>query len=95
MSTTNDGGPAFPTSSTDARHFLPDGSRIEVECDGQRVGMSLRDYFAAHATTDDIEEHLSIACNMHPGGESRLFTREEAKFRYADAMLAAREGGSK
>ena len=72
----NDGGPAF------AQPLVCDAEG-NVYCSGERnanhSGMTLRDYFAAHATAEDIEEHL------------RLFTREVAKYRYADAMLAARE----
>ena len=43
-------------------------------------GMSLRDYIAAHATRDDARFWLDGA------------TLELAKYRYADAMLAARDG---
>ena len=63
-------------------------------------GMDLRDYFAARATEQDIKNH-----ERHDGGEisgtdsfgrewkrieTTYFTREEAKYRYADAMMEAR-----
>lgn len=46
-------------------------------------GMSLRDYFAAKATDLDIQEYLF---------DENDLSREEAKFKYADAMLKARAG---
>jgi hypothetical protein len=63
-------------------------------------GMSLRDYFAAKASEEDIKFWLpmgvlvevvketgngKIICHQ-PG----MFTREQARYRYADAMLKAR-----
>ena len=42
--------------------------------------MTLRDYFAAKATTEDIQDFL----------DRGILTREEAKFAYADRMLEAR-----
>jgi hypothetical protein len=44
-----------------------------------QTGMSLRDYFAAHATEEDIEQY------------TWRHTREDAKYMYADNMLKARE----
>jgi hypothetical protein len=84
MSTTpNDGGPAFPLRNG---FYEP--------------GMTLRDYFAAAATEIDIEERLPRTV----GEASELFkadgikrTRVWARYRHADAMLAARaktNGGS-
>lgn len=61
MTTKNTGGPAFPSDFS-----LPENQ-----------GMTLRDYFAAHAPlppeTMDMDEHCAL------------------RFRYADAMLRARE----
>lgn len=45
-------------------------------------GMTLRDYFAAHATEQDIAPYIN---------SSKLILRVEAKYRYADAMLKARQ----
>ena len=65
------------------------------------TGMTLRDYFAAKASEEDIEEHLNGPKAEHivkdSGGMHRIvhkntiYTREQAKYRYADAMLKARE----
>ena len=49
-------------------------------------GMTLRDWFAGQATESDVmhwRNAVGIGC-----------TRETAKYAYADAMLAARKGGS-
>jgi hypothetical protein len=50
------------------------------------TGMSLRDWFAANASDDDIERHHRIimqrtACRPAP---------EQCKYAYADAMIQAR-----
>jgi hypothetical protein len=71
MDPINDGGPAFPC--VDAKGFVSQG-------------MSLRDYFAAHASDEDIEQHHRIimqrtACRP---------TTEQCKYAYADAMIQAR-----
>lgn len=53
---------------------------------GPVQGMSLRDWFAGQATESDVmhwRNAVGIGC-----------TRETAKYAYADAMLAARKGGS-
>jgi len=71
MDQTNDGGPAF--SGTDAKGFVSEG-------------MSLRDYFASHASDSDVERWMEIySFNGTP------ITEEEAKYAYADAMLAERQ----
>ena len=75
------GGPAFPT-----------GTAFQ--------GMTLRDYFAAKATEEDInahregpmEEHIVSDVNgrRHITHRRTRYTREQARYRYADAMLKAR-----
>lgn len=78
--TQKDGGPAFPGET--AKLFVPmgDGS-IQTEM-VPTPGMSLRDYFAAHAFTG--------VCTT-PGGAAGDFDRVAAGcYRVADAMLAAR-----
>lgn len=55
-------------------------------------GMSIRDYFAAHANAKDIEEILS----EHAHYEMETFkyykiTPQQARFIHADRMLKARE----
>ena len=74
------GGPAFPTTQVDGGS---DGIGIK---DGiwHFPGMTLRDYFAAHANEKDIARHQT---DPRTG---RLVTREVAKYRYASAMLKAR-----
>jgi len=73
MSNKETGGPAFPTHAKFNEHgFLLEPSYS---------GMALRDYFAAHATEQDISAHWA---------QEYFFTREEAKYRYADEMLKAR-----
>ena len=60
--------------------------------------MTLRDWLAFNATEQDITNANEVV-KVLPGilAPSRRFfkyTREEARYRYADAMLAARKGGS-
>lgn len=62
--------------------------------------MILRDYFAASASDSDVQAWMhGEPCRQIkelPDGmrqevyAPRLFTREQAKYRYADAMLKAR-----
>jgi hypothetical protein len=64
--------------------------------------MTLRDYFAAKATEEDIAAHIWKGHKedfvMADGygmkkvvKREAMWSREEAKYRYADAMLRARE----
>lgn len=62
--------PAFPS----------DRACQSWQCRKPSEGMTLRDYFAAKATTEDIQDFL----------DRGILTREEAKFAYADRMLEAR-----
>lgn len=81
MSIPNDGGPAFPFDWVD---FQPTtGDQVVRE---HFPGMSLLDWFAARASEDDIKQHEQ---RMAPCGIP-TYTREEAKYRYARAMLKAR-----
>lgn len=83
----NDGGPAFP-SIRDMRHN-PDWDH--------ETGMSLRDYMAIHASTDDIRDQAEIirSAQIAAGGPGILPDNWVAKARYmhADAMLKVREQG--
>lgn len=81
MSTKQTGGPAFPVPG------LQDHEEFN--------GMSLRDYFATHASEADVAAQgevirlrmqKSIGCGVLPDG-----WRTEARYMHADAMLAARE----
>ena len=84
--TTETGGPAFP---------------CEQQTNWTSAGMSLRDYFAAKASEEDIKAHQDggvkeqVVDDMN-GWKSIVhcsvrYTREQAKYRYADAMLKARQ----
>ena len=57
--------------------------------------MTLRDYFASHASEEDIQEHTTKVWTdgneFGAGYFTPTNTREEAKYAYADAMLKARE----
>ena len=77
----NDGGPAFP---------VPDSHHANGQVQYGANGMTLRDWFASQALEDDISEHAGGWLVKSSKWE---FTREQAKYRYADAMLAARLEG--
>jgi hypothetical protein len=53
------------------------------------TGMSLRDYFAAKATEEDIFEVMQL--QDFSDGRTLLQIRTDCKFIYADTMLEARE----
>jgi hypothetical protein len=72
MSKINDGGPAFPSTI----QYFPDDKNANEE-----QGMTLRDWFATHATDADIAD-------IQHGTK---FTREQARYIHADRMLWARE----
>lgn len=98
MKWVDDGGPAFPMPRSPMQH----GAVLDSV-----PGMSLRDYFAAHAPSP-------IADGATPGGVSELtgvpmptsqsdapawgqfWLKAEAilRYRYADAMIAARKVGA-
>jgi hypothetical protein len=83
MSTTNDGGPAFPR-----QHAVASGVYLE----GQD-GMSLRDWFAGQALAGMIANKTWNAIGLRragiPEGESTRAAAVSA-YLYADAMLEAR-----
>lgn len=82
MSTIIDGGPAFPHDNQE----LGDKHRIA------QPGMSLRDWFAAHATEQDIEHHRELSLD----DESQPYwkrSRAAARYAHADAMIAERAKG--
>lgn len=87
MSKIEDGGPAFPIIGTHERVL--------------EVGMTLRDYFAAHASEEEIQAMANriptVECvKTRPGGggeivcEKPVNWRQIARYMHADAMLAAR-----
>jgi len=79
-----DGGPAFP------RPFVG-------EAPGE-VGMSLRDWFASHCPESEIPTFVVRNCMDHFGishgnqvtDEHFQILRGKARYKYADAMLKAR-----
>lgn len=76
----NDGGPAFPCEGGDnsGLHAHP--------------GMSLRCWLASQASNEDVLAHMEFhMCPSISGRKVYTGSREEAKYRYADAMLKARE----
>lgn len=91
----NDGGTAFPC------RVRNDGVDTVIGFHGDEIspgttssygGMSLRDYFAAKATDEDISEARDdhfISCHSKVLKVIPL-TRAQAKYAYADAMLAER-----
>lgn len=90
----NPNPPAFPVIHTRADAEFP----LET-----RFGMTLRDYFAAKAMQAQLRSATSCgetAAQFVDEATSRrkLSVRDyiaESSYRYADAMLAAREGGAK
>jgi len=92
--TTETGGPAFPHTveykGADCGGVVPHG------------GMTLRDYFATHASEEDIKYWQPMGVEVTKvrelGNGSKqicyapgIYTREQARYRYADAMLEARK----
>jgi hypothetical protein len=68
-----DGGPAFPVVGNLTSDLI------------ESSGMSLRDWFASHATDDDILAYLAYYNNPN-----MMHFRITAKYAYADAMIAER-----
>jgi hypothetical protein len=72
--------PAFPNH----RQTNENGEVLVYESEG----LTMRDYFAAHATQEDIH-HLMY--KFGPDEHTQIMTREQAKYAHADAMLKARK----
>jgi hypothetical protein len=81
MTQINDGGPAFP---------VPDSHHANGQVLYGSNGMSLRDWFASHASDDDIERHQRLI--ERSNGYTYQPSIEECKYAYADTMIAARSG---
>lgn len=94
MSTTNDGGPAFPIVAMDAATGQPINGCFYM-------GMSLRDYFAAQAISGvfacivSTDARTALLKASASAGKSIEDLVAKSAYQLADAMLAAREGGSK
>ena len=88
----NTGGPAFP------RNILDHGHGVTTT---HESGMTLRDYFATHASEEDIKYWQpmgAMVAKVKETGNGKMiyhepgmYTREIARYRYADAMLKAKE----
>lgn len=72
----NDGGSAFPVS------YVSKNASGAVNDLMHYGGMSLRDYFAAHVSDENIEDMLKV---KDPG----QLSRKQARYLCADAMLKA------
>ncbi len=73
MSAPKDGGPAFPNDAVMGKCETADG-------------MTLRDYFAAKASDEDIAEIIGQERDFN----TPAITRAQARFIHADAMLKER-----
>lgn len=85
--------PAFP------RPFSADDIDPDVSYPAH-VGMELRDYFAIHATAEDIEPFIKTTKGLFVeriGSQTREVWREirsstaEARYAFADTMMGARD----
>lgn len=76
MKEINDGGRAFPRAALDVW-----GKTVD-----KHSGMTLRDYFAAHASDADVERIMLE--NFDHDIEIYLVTRQQARYMHADAMIA-------
>lgn len=92
----NDGGPAFPQPCTEL------GYAANSPWNVAGGGLSLRDYFAVHAPglPQDLASLAMEAADVDSPNKTHgeksdvlLSIRAHWNYRYADAMLAARNGG--
>lgn len=92
---------AFPFNTRPEQAFPSTFKSLDGKEHIHAWGMTLRDYFAAKATEQDIKNYeqdegkeISGTDSLGRGWKRReiiYYTREQAKYRYADAMLKARE----
>ncbi len=82
------GGPAFPVSTAEAAKAIKTALTR-----GSSLGMTMRDYFAAHAPIDvaDANEAFYRAHGRNARTSEMLDTLAGLRSMYADAMLKARE----
>lgn len=74
-----DGGPAYPVEEYKGSEKILSG------------GMSLRDYFAVHASDSDIKEYLSETKSIDGLEYTNDRSISEARYMFADAMIEERE----
>ena len=76
----DDGGAAFPMPFSTDEHTIP------CNCTTATFGMSLRDFFAAHALSG------ILACGSpYVEKDGECLSQADGAFAYADAMLEARK----
>jgi len=78
----DDGGPAFPILNVH-QSWDHDRGTYGVETDVTATGMSLRDYFAAHAPAPPS--------SMNDWSDTALQSFAKNAYRWADAMMEARK----
>jgi len=82
----NDGGPAFPA---------PEAAELHYGDKSAYMGMTLRDWFASQATEEDLQIRTAPANTEERVAFFRsqgfYWSREWAKYHYADKMLEARQ----
>ena len=79
-----DGGAAYPVAMSEQTHS-------NQNCAPFQAGMSLRDFFAAHATECDLLDQAEV---IRAGIDIGILPdgwRVKARWMHADAMIAARE----
>ena len=78
-----DGGPAFPTEIKIAQKVTREEREVlnGIVNTISMPGMSLRDYFAVHASEEDIKAVMFGFSDM---------SRSKARYIFADAMIAER-----
>lgn len=79
----DDGGPAFPIPA----NLDLQGGPNSYWSDHPSPGMTLRDYFAAHATFSDIERVIKY-CKVR--GNGIIEQHACARYIHADSMIAER-----
>ncbi|MDH7787690.1 hypothetical protein QBD01_003717 [Ochrobactrum sp. 19YEA23] len=86
------GGPAFPTRDMVQRD--ENGNLYGYPISS--AGMTLRDYFAAQALAGDLSaQSMDIGYYDQDASDEVLLAQAIFFYRFADAMIAAREGGAK
>lgn len=85
---TQDGGPAFPSSVID-EVFVEEFGRWDKRLGPSTGGMSLRDYFAAAALPSVIAAYLAANGNGC-AADHAVQNAPALAYRYADAMIRER-----
>ena len=106
MSTIDNGGPAFPAeweNNSSVNQVAPDGQFVPARGSVKLQGASLRDYFAVHASEEDIESFIDavpLGRRVQDKDNKQIQIihncrpdnwRQIARYMHADAMLSARK----